>query len=34
MLVNQAAENIRLWTAFRPDTSVMRVALDEALSLA
>jgi shikimate dehydrogenase len=34
MLVNQAAENIRLWTAVRPDTSVMRVALDEALALA
>jgi shikimate dehydrogenase len=34
MLVNQAAENIRLWTGVRPDTSVMRSALDDALALA
>ena len=34
MLVNQAAENIRLWTGVRPDTSVMRIALDGALALA
>jgi len=34
MLVDQAAENIRLWTGVRPDTSVMRAALDDALALA
>lgn len=34
MLVNQAAENIRLWTGVRPDTFVMRSALDDALALA
>ena len=34
MLVDQAAENIRLWTGVRPDTSVMRIALDGALALA
>ncbi len=31
MLVNQAAENIFLWTGTWPDTSVMRAALDDAL---
>ena len=32
MLVNQAAENIFLWTGTWPDTSVMRAALDDALA--
>lgn len=31
MLVNQAAENIRLWTGVDPDRSVLRAALDAAL---
>ena len=31
MLVNQAAQNIRLWAGVDPDTAVMRAALDEAL---
>lgn len=31
MLVNQAAENIRLWTGVDPDTDAMRAALDVAL---
>lgn len=34
MLVNQAAENIRLWTGTRPATGPMREALDRALGLA
>lgn len=33
MLVNQAAENIRLWTGSRPDRSPMRAALEAALGL-
>ncbi|MEM8924846.1 MAG: shikimate dehydrogenase [Actinomycetota bacterium] len=33
MLVNQAAENIRLWTGVRPETAPMRTALEAALGL-
>jgi shikimate dehydrogenase len=33
MLVDQAAENIRLWTGTLPDTTPMRAALDRALGL-
>lgn len=34
MLVNQGAENIRLWTGSRPDPTPMRAALEAALGLA
>lgn len=34
MLVNQAAENIRLWTGVSPATAPMRAALEHALGLA
>ncbi|MEM9564774.1 MAG: shikimate dehydrogenase [Actinomycetota bacterium] len=33
MLVNQAAENIRLWTGSRPATGPMRAALEDAIGL-
>lgn len=33
MLVNQAAENIRLWTGCTPDTAPMRAALEAALGI-
>lgn len=33
MLVNQAAENIRLWTGTRPDRTPMRAALEAALGM-
>ncbi|MEL6985282.1 MAG: shikimate dehydrogenase [Actinomycetota bacterium] len=34
MLVNQAAENIRLWTGTLPDRAPLRAALEQALGLA
>ena len=33
MLVDQAAENIRLWTGTRPDRAPMRAALEAALGM-
>lgn len=32
MLLNQAAVNIELWTGVRPDRSIMRAALDQAIA--